>query len=182
MPIKYAEITIIRNLEEEHIFNYLNRILLGNENSVNDNDTIIILFDDETIYDVKKEYIDKKFGKLIEMGPKYFNRDNLPIYFEIKNNKKTFFSKSPTENNGIKRLDFKPIFANNKNHLTTTKEASVYNSIYYYNNNNKDNDVLAIVRVKSNEEKPRFLLAYDEAHFEKEYIIYFVNYLFSINL
>ena len=41
MPIKYAEITIIINTEEETILNYFNR-LIGNENKTNDNDTIII--------------------------------------------------------------------------------------------------------------------------------------------
>ena len=40
MPIKYAEITIVRNLEEENWFNYFKR-MAGNENIVNDNDTII---------------------------------------------------------------------------------------------------------------------------------------------
>ena len=59
MPIKYAEITIIKNLEKESIFEYFNR-LIQSEIVVNDYDTIIILFDDETTYDVKKEYTDKK--------------------------------------------------------------------------------------------------------------------------
>ena len=67
MPIKYAEITIARNLEEENWFNYLKR-LTGNENIVNDNDTIIILFEDGSISDVKSEYVDKQF----KMGPKGF--------------------------------------------------------------------------------------------------------------
>jgi hypothetical protein len=178
MPIKYAEITIIRNLEKETIFNYFNRILLGSENSTNDNDTIIILFDDETVYDNKNKYTDKNFSKLMKMGPSRAY-SLVPMYFEIYSQfPKTFFSKSPYENKntGIRTLNFKPIFANNKKHITTKKETSVYNCIFEKGNN----QVLAILRIKSNEEKPRFLLAYDDESFEKDEIIYFVNYIFSV--
>lgn len=64
-----------------------------------------------------------------------------------------------------------------KKHRTTIKEESIYNCIYYVL---KDKiDVLAILRIKSSDTKPRFLLAYDDEYFEKEYIIYFVNYIFS---
>jgi hypothetical protein len=178
MPIKYAEITIIRNLEKETIFNYFNRILLGKENSTNDNDTIIILFDDETVCDVKNKYTDKNFSKLMEMGPTRAYSP-LPVYFEIYSQfTKTFFSKIPYEdkNNGTRTLNFKPIFDNNKKHITTKKEASVYNCIF----EKGINEVLSIVKIKSNEEKPRFLLAYDDESFEKDEIIYFVNYIFSL--
>jgi hypothetical protein len=176
MPIKYGEITIIRNLEKETMFNYFNRILIGNENSTNDNDTIIILFDDGIICDVKKECTNIKFHKLMEMGP-IRGYSILPIYFEIEDKNQLFFSKTPYGNSGIKKLDFKPIFANNKKHITTTKEASVYNCIFEKGNN----QVLSILKIKSNEEKPRFLLAYDDESFEKDEIIYFVNYIFSIS-
>ena len=44
MSVKYAEITIIRNIEEEDIFRTLSRYF-GYENTSNDNDTIIITFD-----------------------------------------------------------------------------------------------------------------------------------------
>jgi hypothetical protein len=172
MPIKYAEITIIINTEKESILNYFNR-LLSNENTTTDNDTIIILFDDGNICDVKKEY---NTNTNIIMGPRGF-KTNLPLYFEIKDINGTFFSKSPTEDcNGNLKLNCKPIFANNKKHTTTKKESSVYNSIFERGNN----QVLAIVKIKSSEEKPRFLLAYDDEYFKKEHIIYFVNFIFSV--
>jgi len=50
------------------------------------------------------------------MGPRRFNT-NSPIYFEIKEKNKTFFSKSPTlDCNCELKLNSKPIFANNKKH------------------------------------------------------------------
>ena len=95
---------------------------------------------------------------------------------KLSQKEKTFFSKSPTEDcNGNLRLNSKPIFANNKKHTTTKKVSSVYNSIFERGNN----EFLAIVKIKSSEEKPRYLLAYDDTYFEKEHIIYFVNYIFS---
>jgi hypothetical protein len=172
MPIKYAEITIIINLEKESMINYFYK-LLGNENKTNDNDTIIILFDDETIYDVKKECTNTKIHKLMEIGPNCLRE--MPYYFDLKN--ETFFYKRSIYINGEERLNLKPIFANNKKYITTKKEPSVFNSIYFLYNT----DVLAIVKIKSNEEKPRFLLAYDDEYFEKDNIIYFVNYIFSKN-
>ena len=176
MPIKYAEITIIINTEKESMSNYFNRLLLSNENKTTDNDTIIILFDDGIIIDVKKEY--KNTNTNIIMGPRSF-KTNLPLYFEIEDTNQTFFSKIPTVDcNGELRLNSKPIFGNNKKHTTTTKEPSVYNSIFERGNK----QVLAIVKIKSSKDKPRFLLAYDDEYFEKESIICFVNNIFSITL
>jgi hypothetical protein len=178
MPIQYAEITIIINLEKEPIMNYFNRLLLRNENQTNDNDTIILLFEDGIICDVTKECTSTKINKLMKMGPNGFDRCNLPLYFEMKDKNETFFSKRPYYNNGIKKMDFKPIFANNKKHMTTKKEPSVYNCIYYVLKDKTD--VLSLVKINSNEEKPRFLLAYDDEYFEKDNIICFINYIFSI--
>lgn len=175
MPIKYAEITIIINEEKETMTNYFNRILFGNQNKINENDNIIILFDDESIYDIKNIKSHKHF----EMGPEYYQRAG-PMWFEMKPVEYSFFSKKPTETNGILKLDFKPIFSNSQKFLTSKRDASEFNVIYYHILK-KDDDLLAIVKIKSSTTKPRFLLAYDDTYFEKEDIIYFINYIFSKN-
>ena len=126
MPIKYAEITIIINEEKETMTNYFNRILFGNENKINDNDTIIILFDDESVYDIKNIKPHKNFN----MGPEYYKR-RIPVHFEIEPLKLYFFSKDPTEHNGILKLNFKPIFSNSQKFLTSKREPSEFNVIYY---------------------------------------------------
>ena len=59
-----------------------------------------------------------------------------------------------------------------------TKEASIYNIIY---SNLGEDDVLAIVKIKSSENNQRFLLAYDDEYFKKKDIIYLINYIFSKN-
>ena len=96
MPIKYAEITIVRNLAEETWICYYKR-LLGEENIVNDYDTIIILFDDGPIIDIKDEYINKQF----ETGPKSFRQNVYPLYLN-KQGEATMFLKHPREEDGLK--------------------------------------------------------------------------------
>jgi hypothetical protein len=172
MSIKYAEITIIRNLQEESMLNYLNRLVLKNENKTNDNDTIITLFDDGTVIDNKDEYV----GKKITMGRTRRCDSKVPLYFHA-NSDETFFSKSPVERDGVKYIDFKKMFSNNHRFLTSEKEPSVYNSIYHRLVDNRD--VLAIVRIKSSEQKPRYLLAYDDEYLEKCDVVYLANYVFS---
>jgi hypothetical protein len=169
MPIKYAEITIVRNLEEENWLNYFKR-MAGNENIVNDNDTIIILFEDGSISDVKREYVDKQF----EMGPKGY-QNIYPIYFNKKEGDLLFFKTPLVQPDGTLRLDFKPIFKDNPKYRMLTKVPSVYNAIY---KSLSDHDMFAIVKNGPNERCPRYLLAYDECYFEKSDIIYFVNCIF----
>ena len=170
MPIKYAEIVIIRNLEEENWFNYCKR-LLGNENAVYDNDTIIIFFEDETITDTKSDYEDKQF----ELGPTVFQRV-YPRHFNIKKDSETIIYKNPHYENRMPILDFKSIFKNNPKYLTLTKVASVYNVIY---KNTCNVNVFALVKNNSNEKSPRYSMAYDDDYFERSDIIYFVDCIFK---
>lgn len=165
MPIKYAEITVIINLKEESMIKYLNR-LMGLENSVDDADTIIIVFDtDEFIYEITNENTNKS----IRWGPVY---SNIPTtYFDIRNN---IFIKNQIlhDVNGCKRLNYNAIFGNSKKYLTMQKIASIYNVIYH---TIEKEEVLYMVKIQSSSEKPRFLLAYEDSYFEHNDINYFVN-------
>jgi len=171
MTIKYVEVTIIRNIEEENVFRTLSRYL-GYENTSNDNDTIIMEFDDGTICDTKDEYIDKKF-KFSVLG-----HDNwFPIYFKIDEENCTLFYKRPDlNNNKQKSLDFRKILKNYKNYNTTSRVASEYNMIYETHDKIES---FAVSKIKSNEEKPRFVIAYDELILDKSDIIYLTNCIFN---
>jgi hypothetical protein len=170
MSIKYAEITIVRNLEEENWFNYCKR-MFGNENTVNDYDTIIILFEDGSICDVNSEYVDKQF----KMGSKVLH-SVFPLYFSTKKGSLLFYKRPRVNPDGILTIDFKPIFKDDPKYIRLTKCASVYNAIY---DNTANHDVFAIVKNGSNEKSPRYLLAYDDSYFEKSDIIYFVSCIFK---
>lgn len=172
MSIKYAEVTIIRNIEEESFFRGLFRSL-GYENTTSNKDTIIITFDDETIYNVKDEYIDKKY----EFGALGYDHW-FPIHFVIKEKETTLFYKTPNIVNNIKRLNCQNIFKYDKNFYLNQLEDSDYNMIYQDINKN---ELFAIVRSRSNEEKPRFKIAYAENIFDKSDIIYLTTCILKRN-
>ena len=176
MPIKYAEITIVKNLEEESWFSYFKN-LIGKEDIITNNDTIIISFDDGTISDTKCDLLYKRF----EFGPKDYHR--YPIYFKNESKNYTFFLKPPIQkmvteprklfSYTVSTLNFNPIFKDYKNYNTSKKEPSKYNAIY------EDicvGDVLAIVKNGYNH---RYLLAYEDSYFDKSDINYFINCLFT---
>lgn len=179
MPIKYAEIIIVRNLEEESWLSYFKN-LIGDEDIITNNDTIIISFDDGTVSDAKSNDVNEQF----EMGPKsyHYQFPSYPIYFN-KKDKNTVFLKSPilkevTDSRGLfsymaMKLDSRHIFKDYKNCNTLKKEPSVYNVIY------EDigiGDIFALVKIGSNF---KYLLAYDDLYFDKTDIEYFVKCIFT---
>jgi hypothetical protein len=171
MPIKYADIIININSEKESLFDYFGRFF-GNENSINDNDTIIILFDDQTVCDVKNEYIDKKFT----FGPTRLFNSFLPYYF-ITNDGKRLHFKLPDYVNGLPKINANNIFKNYSKFDTNKKVASFYNFIYY--DNTIFSDVFSIIKNGSNEITPRYLLAYDDTYLKRDDIIYLINCIFK---
>jgi hypothetical protein len=176
MSIKYAEITIVRNLKEETWLSYFKN-LMGEEKIITNNDTIIISFDDGTISDTKSDLLDKQFN----FGPQSYPQD-YPLYFEKEHKKNIFFLKTPrvervTEPRNlfsytVLKLDSRVIFKDYKNHNTLKKEPSIYNAIYHTG----IHEVLAIIK---NGKNHRYLLAYDDDYFDKSDINYFVDCLFT---
>jgi hypothetical protein len=170
MSIKHAEIIIMRNIEEEPIYLSVTRYF-GYEYLADNTDTIIIIFDDDTICDTKDEYIDKfyKFDRTEHehMYPRHFN-----IY-----KGQSLFYKTPIYEKGLHILNPKPLFKDCKKFYYKLLEASKFNMIYQDINSN---DVLSLFKIKSNEEKPRYLLAYDETIFDKSDIIYLVENIFRL--
>lgn len=158
---------IFRNIIEEPIYGTLFRYL-GYEYWVEKQDTILIIFDDDTICDTKNEYIDKhyKFDKTENVYPLHFKTDKIELFYKI-----------PIDLNGRKSINFKPIFKNCTKIKHKMLEDSIFNMIY------QDigmNEVLSLIKIKSNEEKPRYLMAYDEKIFCKSDIIYLIENIFRL--
>jgi hypothetical protein len=167
MPIKYAEITIVRNLEEETWVSYFKN-LIGKEDIITNKDIIIISFDDGSISETMRELIDKQF----KFGPQSYHQ-NYPIYFS-KPQKHTLFLKRPIiKEDGNLRIDFKTIFKGYSNFNTSKKEPSIYNAIY------EDMCVGEVLAIVKNGYNHRYFLAYDDSYFDKLDINYFVNMLFT---
>ena len=167
MPIKYAEITISRNLEEETWLSYFKN-LIGEENIITNNDTIIISFDDGYITDTKSVLVDKHF----EFGRKGYQTD-YPIYFN-KPEKHLLLLQQPVLRNGSMYMNFNDIFKDDPNFATIIKTPSIYNTIYQICGTDKQFFALA-----KNGHNYRYLLAYDDSYFDKSDINYFIHTIFT---
>lgn len=171
MGIKYAEITIIRDLENESYSNYLKRLIGFEPYIENDNSQIIILFDDKNICDVKNEYIVKN----IEFSASI--NSILPHFIKISKTDRIIFYKNPETNfEGKLRLNFNNIFKNYNNFNSYKRIPSYFNCIYEIIGHG---EIFAICKIQSNEEKPRYILAYDEYYFDRSDIIYLIYSIFN---
>jgi len=179
MTITYAEITIIRNVNQETVFETMSRYF-GYEPYVSSKDDIILLFDDTTICNTKECSSNRKF---------IFTNHNehiksVPHTILFTNSKKSncdinitlTYKKSHLDSLGQAYLNFNPIFKNSVKYNHANKTASSFNCIYV---DPAKVQKLAIVKLKSNEEKPRFMVAYDDALFEKVDIMYLVDSMFK---
>jgi hypothetical protein len=179
MPIKYAEITIVRNLKQESWVAYFKN-LIGDEDIITDKDTIIISFDDGNLSDANSKYINEQF----EIGPKSYHYEfsSYPLFFK-KKDKNIVFLKAPilkevTDSMNlfsymVKKIDSNHIFKDYKNSNTIKKEPSIYNVIY------EDIGIGVIFALIKIDPNFKYLVAYDDSYFDKADIGYFVNCIFT---
>ena len=171
MTIKIAEVTIIKNFDEENIFSLISRYLGLYYTLVNDNDTIILEFDDGTLCDTRDEYKDLQF-KFAQLG----HNHGFPIYFEIQpDNKDTLFFRNPNVNKKGE-LDLK--FNKKLNKYKSYKEDISQFNLIYEDINKKD--IFSILKIQSIEEKPRFIIAYDDSVLDRSSIVYLSNCMFKL--
>jgi hypothetical protein len=173
MAIKYADITIIMNVEAETIFRTFERYIF-NESYTNDNDTIIMEFDDGTICDTRNEYIDKEY----KFEDVYGRLTIFPSNFQIKDTDIKLYYKGYQKRDGCFILNFRNMFKNYKKYKiykdSNSLDASRYNMIYEDINKK---EIVAICKLKSTENKPRFIIAYDSNVLDRSNLIYLVDCL-----
>lgn len=158
MPIRYAEVTVI--LEET--FARSMWLLTGYECAISKNDTIIVSFENE-----ERPYHTKTECECVEPALQFADKcdKGFPIYF-YKQGGKTFISKLDAGDFLCTKILKKNVKVNNSMFLPST-----YNIVYYF----ASQDLFAMVRLKSNEFKPRFAVAYDDKELEKHDVIYLVH-------
>lgn len=179
MSFKYAELTIIKSLDEDSTLNYIYRFLGYESYYFNDTDNFILSFDDGTICDLKDNNFEN--NKNVKFSPVISFDSKFPLYFEL--NDITFFYLKPNEDNyGNKKLNYDNIFLNYLKNKQYQSIGSYNNFIYYKIDNDNKKNVFAVIRIKSNEEKPRFILAYDDTYFNKEDVSYLIDNLFKNKL
>jgi hypothetical protein len=174
----YAEITIHRKKlqSDVSIFTrfFITRFFRWFGNEIFDKeDTIVILFDDNTIYDTNNL---SYYGKITytttstNMFPETITINN--IYKLYKRN----------ISNVVKESD---ITFNNYKNIINVDTSSIFNLFYSYKNNKNQTypwNQFTIVRIKSAESNPRFLLAYNSDILDKNDILYLADLIFKYKL
>lgn len=171
MTIKYCEITIINNNTNNNIFKNISTFLFGEtEYLTHKKSDIIILFDDNTICNIDDNVKSFNYTFLESiLSP-------LPIYFDktVKPYPTYFKKNSKIDEDAVHRLNVDSIFPSELKKKYKIVP-SIFNCMYY---TYKDEGVFSILKLFSNNEKPRFLLAYNTKEFSKEEIMYLVNCIF----
>ena len=179
MPIKYGELTIIHNTEEQtNIFTYISS-WLGCEQFASNKSKFVFLFEDGEICDTDNNLKDFKFkfyNGFLKTVPRWFEKttENKETYNRI------YFYKDPIKNENNKQaLDFKQLFSSSTKYNRSMNIPSYYNSIYYCHKLYEKAEIFGILRLKSNESMPRFQFAYEADEFTKEEVIYLIHYIFN---
>jgi hypothetical protein len=170
MPMRFAEINIIRNIKEESISRTISRYF-GYENQTSDNDIIIIDFGDGILCNTKDEYVDLNF-KFEQLGYQH----GFPIYFKQKDEFKTLFYRNPIVNKGNLHLYYVDEIKNYIHNKGIKLEPSKYNLIYEDINKK---EIFTILKICSNEKNPRFMLEYEDTMLNRDDIIYLTECIFK---
>ncbi len=185
MSIKYGEITIHHDENDDNIFKQLFRSWTDHEISANENSKIIILFEDGEIFEMKDKLHDYKYSFCDDIV------SCIPFHFEKPKDKdkdkdklrKIYFKKKPFLNDKKQEtLKFSDLFGAYKNYSKLASVPSHYNFIYYCHKSLTQKEVFGCIRIKSTETKPRFQFAYDSDEFSKEEIMYLINYILTKKL
>lgn len=178
MSIKYAEITVIFDTVNEGLFTNLKRNWFKWETFCDDESNIIISFNDGTISCVKDDFKDcnfKFFAGISRHLPMHFER------YKTENEKyrSVYFAKNPEKKeDGNLHLDFTKIFSSEMT-KKYKMDASCFNCVYYCHNGSETKNIFSILKIYSNEDKPRFIMAYDSDEFNRDEVIYLVNCIFK---
>ena len=165
MNIKCANISVILNSEQESIFRTIQRYF-KQDVLKNKFDNIVIQFDDNSIYDANKEYIDDKKYEVghceRHLGFSYFKTtEGEKLYLKLYDGKDVKYTIMPHEK--ISGKKFQPSFFN-----------IVYVDI-------REKNQFEMVKLLSNKGNPIYVVAYNDTLFDKSDIIYLVNYVLKYN-
>jgi len=176
MVLKYGEINVFHNTETESFGNLFLR-LYGTETWVDSSSKIIISWADDNIpFDIEEKLVKR------HMEFKFENKESfLPssICLNSSDNKiiNLNYTKPFTTSTGKLALDLKSIFAPSKNYSNNVV-SSFFNFSYYLTLDKIKRPLISCVRVKSTEEKPRFLIAYDPDYIIESDAVYIINCIF----
>lgn len=172
MPVLYAEVTVIL---KESLFRSFAHLTGWYDFHITEDDMIIVMFeDDDYPYDTKSEYNKRASDHRFSFSEP--TSGCFPLWFETdKERKRTFWLKHPRVNeDGEQMLDVTQLFRQKKNSI----EPSAHNAIYH-SLSEGGKDLFGVVKVKSSAKKPRFVVAYNNAYFDKLDVVYLIHCFFT---
>lgn len=180
--LKFAEVTIIKNVDNSNMINSIQRFFGRDEELIIDKekDIVLMTFEGEPPFDTKDRYVDLNFVIMLEST--YSPRIS---YMRNKVDNEVYFSINPKINpDGTQILDFCRISKENPSYNQKDFQASCYNNIFY-RNVSPDHispkvkiDALYIVKLNSSTTMPRYVIAYDETLITKLQVIYVIRNVF----
>jgi hypothetical protein len=186
--LKYAEVTVIKNVEERTIFNFLQHFFRVDEETIVDKegDQVLMEFEGEPPFDTKDHFEDCDLEFITG-----FSGDILFIKKKDKTN--TFFSRKPhTNDDGNPCLSFKEVTeGSNKHKVRSLPIPSLKNTVLYSNKNELvekevkgvksysfeviEKNCFYLIRIESRDIKPRYVVVYDETIITRKMVIYLVR-------
>jgi hypothetical protein len=184
--LKYAEVTVIKNVEERTIFNFLQHIFRVDEELIIDKegDQVLMEFYGEPPINTKDHFEDCRF----EFTTGF---DQGILYIKKKDKTNTLFPRKPyTNDDGNLCLSFKEVTEGPNKHKVRSIP-SLKNTVLYLNKTefvkkevdgvqsysfvSIEQNCFYLIRIESIEIKPRYVVAYDETFFTKKEVIYMVR-------
>jgi len=177
MHIKYGDLTIIYNKEQVDIFTSF-VMWLKYEEKPPINSKYVFLFDDGEICDSdNNKNLNFEFcNSILSVIPKYFEKK---IKKKNYHNHVYFYKKPIHDKNDNSLLRFDRLFNSYSKYDFCINIKSDYNGIYYCNKDSYQPEIFGLIRIKSNENMPRFQFAYDSDEFTKEEIVNLIHNIFN---
>lgn len=185
MTMKFAKVYVIRNLETESIFRTFGRKILNCELGVKNDDTIIIVFDDNTMNEIKnlnKNSMLVEFGDSIDTYVEVVGSTNkinyygvMPAYIKLKANPDIMLTfKVPTY---VPKQGFVCDFKTKTNNVKSIP--SKYNMVYVLKND-CEKEVFAVSKIKSSNESLEFRVSYNNDIIDNTTLFYLIDKLLKL--
>jgi hypothetical protein len=186
--LKYAEVTVIKNVEERTIFNFLQHIFRVDEEIIVDKerDQVLMEFDGEPPIDTKDHFEEC----YLEFTTGFYGDI---LFIKKKDNTNTLFPRKPHTNDyGNLCLSFKEVTEGpNKHKVRSLPIPSLKNTVLYSNKTELiaqevkgvishsfetiEQNCFYLIRIESRDIKPRYVVTYDETILTRKMVIYLVR-------
>lgn len=190
MPCQYAEVSVVRDAENDSVWTMVERYCFGIEPEFTEEDVAVILFEDETIYCLNELNMEDRsiqpIGKIVEPFI-HFETYGVPrssasktclasICGETERFKLHVVKPRYNKKLGIFRLEYDSVFRDYKNvqniKIVNSRYNCKYDYMWYF--------AFGIAKLKSDFDCPRFLVAFDADLLQKKDVAYLVKHIFSL--